>query len=357
MTRVRVKGFKLFTDRHGRPRCYHRRTGTAIDLRAMPIGSAEFIAECARLVALGGVKPGPRPGTIGLLIRAYRASPNFLDLAPRTRADYLDKLDYLRPLEDMPLVKMDRPFIVNVRDKAAAKGGRRFGNYVKAVLSIVLGWGTERGWLTSNPAEKIKNIRREKGAPRANRPWSAEERHAVLKAAPVHLRVPLAIGMFTGLREGDVLRLVRTAVADGVLTFRAGKNGMAMRLPIPAHLATILAEAPGHDAVTIAANSRGAPWTESGFRASWGTLRGKLITAGLVAPGLTFHGLRHTVATTLREEGVDPRVIADWLGQKTEGMALHYSREADLSRSMKGVVVALERSENKARRKIVKPNG
>lgn len=27
MTRVRVKGFKMFTDRHGKQRCYHRHTG------------------------------------------------------------------------------------------------------------------------------------------------------------------------------------------------------------------------------------------------------------------------------------------------------------------------------------------
>jgi hypothetical protein len=28
MTHVRVKGFKIFKDRHGRMRCYHRATGT-----------------------------------------------------------------------------------------------------------------------------------------------------------------------------------------------------------------------------------------------------------------------------------------------------------------------------------------
>lgn len=43
-------------------------------------------------------------------------------------------------------------------------------------------------------------------------------------------------------------------------------------------------------------------------------------------------GLRHTVATTLREMGKDYATIADILGQKTEAMAKHYSRRADTSR-------------------------
>ena len=40
MTRVSVKGFKIFDDRHGKPRCYHRATRTPIDLVAAPLGSA-----------------------------------------------------------------------------------------------------------------------------------------------------------------------------------------------------------------------------------------------------------------------------------------------------------------------------
>jgi hypothetical protein len=54
---------------------------------------------------------------------------------------------------------------------------------------------------------------------------------------------------------------------------------------------------------------------------------------------------------------VDLRTIADALGQNTEGMAQHYSRDADLTESMKGVGRVFELSENKARLKSVKPAG
>jgi integrase len=51
----------------------------------------------------------------------------------------------------------------------------------------------------------------------------------------------------------------------------------------------------------------------------------------IFAPGLTLKGLRHTVATTLREAGLDERRIADLLGKKTPSMARRYSRSANLA--------------------------
>jgi hypothetical protein len=56
-----------------------------------------------------------------------------------------------------------------------------------------------------------------------------------------------------------------------------------------------------------------------------------------------------------REEGFDERTIADTLGQKTDSMARHYSRDADLSRKMTAVAERLEEAENERRTKLVKP--
>jgi hypothetical protein len=49
VTIIRVKEFKIFPDRHGHLRCYHRKTGIPVDLKKAPIGSAEFLAECAKI--------------------------------------------------------------------------------------------------------------------------------------------------------------------------------------------------------------------------------------------------------------------------------------------------------------------
>jgi|SRR3954469_9319554 hypothetical protein len=101
MTIVRVKGFQIFKDRHGRLRCYHRKTRQSVDLFKAPIGSPEFFAESARIAALA-TSTEPKPGTLGLLIAAYRAHPAFTDLAPRTKSDYQAAFDYLKPIADTP---------------------------------------------------------------------------------------------------------------------------------------------------------------------------------------------------------------------------------------------------------------
>ena len=289
-----------------------------------------------------------------MLIAAYRKHDAFTDLAPRTRRDYQRVFDYLQPVDGTALVKFNRPLVVRIRDKAANHGWR-FANYVKAVLSIIFGWGVERGYLQFNPAEKLKNIRRPKNTPEANRPWSDEERHVSLEEVPAHIKPAIALMMFTGLGPKDSLRLPRSFYRDGEIATHRSKTGEPVFWPAPAELQTILNAAPKHDAITLCANSDGKPWTESGFRASWRPIRIRLEKAGKIGPGLTMYGLRHTVAVILRESGFDERTIADALGQKTIEMARHYSKGADLKPKMRGVVASFDAELNRRRTKAVKP--
>jgi hypothetical protein len=134
-------------------RCYHRSTRTVVDLDAAPLGSAQFFAECARIAEVIKVAGPPKPGTLGLLISAYRSSREFLDLQARTRADYQRCLDYLKPIQDIPLARLDRALVVRIRDKAAVAHRRRFGNYVKTVLSILFAWGRNAGTRTESRRE------------------------------------------------------------------------------------------------------------------------------------------------------------------------------------------------------------
>jgi integrase len=350
------KGFRMFEGRHknGVWYCYHRKTGQAVDLTKFPFKSAAFYAECKRIEALEPV--AAIPGTLGMLITAYRGHPAFTDLAPRTRADYQNVFGYLKPIADTPLVKFDKPLVVRIRDKAAKDKGRKFGNDVKARFSGIFGWGSERGFIATNVAAGIKDIRRPKNAPDANRPWADEEREAVLAACPPHIKPAIALMMFTALGPRDALTLPRSFYKVGEIATRRSKTGEPVYWTCPAPLVMILAAAPKHDAVTLCANSDGKPWTVSGFRASWRPIKTKLEADGQIGPGLTLYGLRHTVAVILREIGCDERTIADALGQKTIEMARHYAKGADLKPKMRGVVRSLEEElEKRKSNKSVKP--
>ena len=173
------------------------------------------------------------------------------------------------------------------------------------------------------------------------------------RSAP-HVRVAVALIMNTGLDPSDALKLTRHQIDGNTIWGVRGKTGHDVAIPIGPTLKKALDAAPAHDAVTILATSAGKPWTYNGFSTVWHRFKKKLEAEEAVQPGLTLKGLRHTVATTLREAGLEERQIADLLGQKTPSMARHYSRSANLAERNRITMETLEK-ENERRSKVVKP--
>lgn len=352
------KGFRIWRDT--KPpyawRCEHRATKLKVDCKKFTVYSPEFYVECERIARLAGTAATAKPGTLGMAIKLFRKDIAFTGLADRTRRDYQRVFDILQPIDDTPLVKFDTPICYRIRDRIAEKHGWRWGNYTKTVLSLLFEWCRERGHVASNPAYRMKSIKRPKSLPRANRPWTDDEREAVWTALPAHMLPPIALMMYCALDPQDALALPKTAVRDNRIDTRRGKTGTGGRIPLPSPVAQAIEAAPAHNAITLCANSHGKPWTVSGFRASWRPIRLRLEDEGAIGLGLTLKGLRHTVATVLAELGFDERTIADMLQQKTTAMARHYSRDADKSRKLTGVAIDFEAEMNRRRTKIVKPD-
>ncbi|WP_170317540.1 tyrosine-type recombinase/integrase [Paroceanicella profunda] len=356
MTRVRVRGFKIFDDRHGKPRCYHRKTGHAIDLTVITFGSAEFFAECERIRAISDAKEAqqPKKGTLAGLIETYKRSERFRDLAPRTRRDYMHCAKFVEKIGDTPVSRITVPLVSGIIEKASERIGWRQANMLRTFLSQVFQQCVPLGLIDKDFTTGVLKRRRPKAAPRANRPWTREECAAVLANVSPQLRAVIAMMMNTGLDPSDAIRVTRTQIEGQVIRGVRGKTGEPVSLPVTPALAAALAEAPEHDAVTVLASSRRLPWTYDGLASSWQRARRDMEAKGLIGPGLTLKGIRHTVATTLREAGCDPRRIADLLGQKTVSMALHYSRDANLDRRNAETIKTLEKA-NLAGTEIVKP--
>lgn len=353
LMQVSVKGFKLFNDRHGKPRCYHRATGIAVDLNKFPLGSVEFLGECGRISALSAPEAKAKPGSLGMLIKEFRASAQWNDLAPATRSWYERGFIYLKPINDTPLVRFSAPLIVKIRDKAQKKKGWYFANLVRTSLSTVFAWGVERGYVQMNYAEQVGKLKRPKDLARANRPWTAEEREIALNGTSAHIKPVLAAMLYTGIDPCDAIKLAKTKYQDGVFDLSRQKTGNPVWKPAPKILKKMIEEMPPHNAITLFANSYGKPWTTSGFNSVWLKERDKI---GL-PKGLTLKGLRHTHATMLREQGEDDRTIADALGDKSESMGRWYSRDADIKDKMKRVVKLFDKTHKivKPKKKSVKP--
>lgn len=323
---LRITGVKQVRSK-GRTYFYHRKTNTR--LPGTP-GSPEFLATLTRLNALGA-RAHVHSRTLGGLMQAYRASGEFAALAPATRQHYERAFGMLSPNADVPLADVTRKALYVLRDKINAAHKRSAANHVIKVLRLLFAWGMKRDLCDENPAAGVDKIRRPRGAPVVNRPWSFAELDTVLAEAPSHLRVPIALAAYTGLREADLVR-VNWACYDGrTFQARARKTGTPIWVPVHKRLRAVLDAVP-HDTATIVTGKLGGPVAQSTLRDGvFGLLR-ELREAGRVGPGLSIHGLRHTLGTALAEAGCDPATIAAVLGQATTQMAEHYSRSANRKR-------------------------
>jgi integrase len=330
---------------------YHRATGKRLESEAH---TAAWLAEIAALDARADTQAqaAAGPATFAGLWKAYTDSPEWRSLKPRTRSDYQAVRDWIgAPAERLVLQQITGAFVLKLRDKAERERGRRFGNYVLQVVRLVIGWGIPRDWLgrgknaTDNPAASVPSIKRPKHARKVNRAWTDAEVKVFAEAAPFQILVPFALGLFAGMREGDALTVTWSALKTGQLEWIAGKNGEECKAPVTGSFREILAAAKAKrgKALQIAVNSDGAPWTESGFRASFFKLVRKLVAEGKMQPGCTFHGLRSTVVTSARDTGESDFRAAAAIGDRSTDMAALYGADADRMDAQLSVLEAVQK--------------
>lgn len=353
--RVNVKGVKRYKDRHGKIRLYHRKSGTAIDAR---LSGAEIAAEVARLDAIHTPLPA-KAGTLAGLLESYKKAPAFTDLAVRTRSDYRKCMDYLQPMAGTPLHLIDTAFMAKLRDKAVKAKRVGFTNHMMAMLSSAFKHGTEYGFVEKNPMAGLAKAKMASERKRENRPWSRAERDNVLAVAPDHLRLPIALARYLGMRRGDILKLPRSAYGNGRLSFRTSKTGRTMKLPVVGQLKAIIDKAietaPEGDAIMLCLNSKGEGWSEAGFTASQRKFFAKCIERGLAETGITLHGLRHSVATDLRSLGYSLDQIKDYVGHENWKMTEHYASSADANGVLIDMANVLQRGTKRERKLSNRP--
>lgn len=346
---IRVRGIKRVRSK-GRVYYYHRRSGRRI--QADP-GTPEFAAEVAAMDrSVTEERTDAIPGSWGWLVEQYRRGNEWTKLlAPRTVQDYQRVFDYLadpkrdggRGMRDVMLDTITPPHMIRLRDRAHEARGRRMADYCMAVISLVWNWGKPRGLVPGiNPTDDIRRIKRPRNARPVNRPWSDAEITAVLDAASPQIAAAVALAAYTGLREGDVLRLPKSARDGGYITLTTSKTGADVHIREHRDLTRYLDALPPNDSPQLITSTRGTPWTESGFRASFFRLIRRLHAEGRVDPGLTFHGLRHTVATNLANAGADNQTIMAMTTHKSESQVRRYTETADRKRRSDSAVDLLE---------------
>jgi integrase len=261
-------------------------------------GSPEFIASYNAAVATKVVAP---EGRLQALIDAYQRSQAFLKLRERTRADYIKQIGLIEAkFADAPLKALVDPrtrgIFLDWRDDLARKSQRQ-ADYAWTVLARILSWAKDRGRITVNPCERGGRVYH---GTRVDHVWSEDDEVAFLKHAAAHLHLPLLLALWTGQRQGDLLRLAWSAYDGADIRLRQSKTGERVTVPKAA------LDAMPRRSPIILLTSEGRPWTPDGFRASWGRA---CIKAGV--KDLTFNDLRGTAVTRLALVGcTEPQIVS-----------------------------------------------
>jgi integrase len=307
-------------------------------LRGEP-GSPEFIASYHAAVQARQAQPEDK---LASLIAAYKASAEFQSLAPRTQADYQKQIKRIEDrFGDFPVAGLTdrraRGIFKEWRDDIAVSSTRQ-ADYAWTVLARILSVAKDRGLIEVNPCERGGRIYR---ATRQGNIWTEADEKAFLERAPEHLHLGLLLALWTGQRQGDLLKLtwnqydgscIRLRPSKGT-NLRRGRLGRLLTIPVGAPLKLSLdAERDKKRGALVLLNKRGEHWTEHGFRSSW---RKACATAGIAA-GLTFHDIRGSAVTRLALAGATVPEIATFTGHSLkdvqEILDAHYlSRDPELA--------------------------
>lgn len=289
-------------------------------------GSPEFVA--AYKAALAAPLPKPPDQTerlaranihsVAYVVRQFFDSDEFRLLAKNTQVHYQDTLNRFSDVVGTKTFgTITRDFIEPLIRRRKPHAAR---NWLKAIRALMR-YGVTYRLCPADVTEGIKiSVPRSDG----HRPWDEDEIEQFEDHYPVGTqpRLAFALGLNTGQRRGDVIRMGRAHIKKGVMTIKQGKTGVTVRIPVSAELARMIMATPTGEQ-TFLLNQKGRPWEDNDFSESFR----KLVDAAGLPGDLTFHGLRKTVARRLVHGGCNVHQIASVTGHKTLGEIERYTRD------------------------------
>ena len=332
MTKSRNSTFRLkfvqgWVDRDGRVHFYFRRAGyPRIRLPGL-VGSAEFMAAYAAALGTEATPIGrdkrSKPGSVSAAIAAYYSSQSFRSLSGGTPAKRRAILERFR--EDhghLALAGMPKRFIVALLDTMEPHSAR---NWLKALRGLLRSC-VEHELCREDPTLAIRiKVPKSDG----HHTWTEPE---ILQFEVTHpigskARLAFALLLYTAQRRGDVVRIGRQHIRDGILTLRQPKTGATLAIPVHNELQTAIDATAGVHLtllVTKTGKSYGANDFSEQFR--------KWCDDAVLPPHCTAHGLRKAACRRLAEAGCSANEIAAISGHKTLREVQRYTDAADQAR-------------------------
>jgi integrase len=306
---------------------YFRKRGyPRVRLPGIP-GSREFIAAYQTALdrpqtTIGATRT--KAGTVNAAIIGYYDSTMFFgSLAPSTQAIRRQILERFRvDYGDKPIALLPKKFIVLTTGKLKPSVAI---NWLTAIRHLMQ-YAVTANLCEADPTHgvKIKTPKSEGIYTGSEQDISAfEAAHAVGTKA----RLAFALGLYTAQRRGDVLRMGRQHIRDGMITVKQQKTGTELRIPMHHDLRAIIDATPG-DNLTFLTTRTGKPYAGDNFSAQF---REWCAAAGL-PDECSFHGLRKAACRRLAEAGCSVNEIAAVSGHATLREVQRYTKAVDQER-------------------------
>lgn len=267
-------------------------------------------------------------------------------------------LEFLGPEADANLQDITREHLDRFRSQQA--GERKLApktvNHDLKCLKMLFKSARRDGFITEDISEHVSLVK-ESRATDGRSVFTMDQLRAVLAQADEEWRSMIFLGMYTGQRLGDLanLRWSQVDLERQEIRLTTAKTGKRLIIPMARPLADHLMKAPSSDDPAASLHPRAAAVTErsgktstlsnqftallaaaglrerKAHRATHGNGRG----VGRDRSGLSFHSLRHTANSLLKEAGIPDAVIQALIGHDDRDISDHYThigREA-LSRA------------------------
>lgn len=272
------------------------------------------------------------------------------DLAPRTFDTYAHAVNahLLSHFGSRKIRTIEAEHLVSWQEDEKAKGFSAWTIKQRwTALRGILAYAARKGYIESSPADKLTRRELPKAGRARHRFLADDEIKRLLDHAPARYRPFVAVGLFSGLRIGEILGLAWRDIdfTEGVIRVRyqLGQDGKRVKLKTAAaQRDVVMMPALAQTLRKLKAASAYSQPSHAVFTTETGTTlsvrnahraffkivtppapskKAKRTSANL--PGVTPHTLRHTFASMLIGQGNDPVFVADQLGHEDPSVTLN----------------------------------
>lgn len=255
-------------------------------------------------------------------------------------------LEYLGDKASGDMNSLSTSMMLQFRDSLAKKLSPATVNLTIKILRSAVQSAMRQKIVSSNEVASIARIH-DASTDDARRPFTIEEIQKILAVASAEWQGIIMTGFYTGLRMGDIVRLTwaNVDVARAEISLNTRKTQRRVVIPMATPLVNYFANLPGTDDPAVSVFPK-ANETLNAAGDKVATLSNQfyalMFNAGLVpkrshkatkggrsvqrdACQLSFHCLRHTATSLLKNAGVSSVVAMDIIGHESEAISRHYT--------------------------------